>query len=370
MGSVEYMGYNINQETKSSPSLRNKYFFIDTACFIIHLVWMLLFLYEEIYLMGLLNSISCIIYLYLYYAICRGNITRIVTVIYAEVLTHTIAALLCLGFRGGFDLYILVFIPIMFFFSFVYDDGKENLSMGGVLAGIVYVILRVVMFFYKPQYAFSDTHLELAVTVFNSFMCIFVLLTITFLTCNEINQARYELEEKNKKLTFLSSHDPLTKLLNRRSMEEIIDEVEQEKHNKSPNAVAFFDVDNFKKFNDQYGHKCGDEVLTKVAEIISLSVGFTNKNTQTKNYICRWGGEEIIILFHGYEKEEVIHKVNRIKTSIGNYHIHLGGEQLSISVTCGIAFGMGDKDLRDLINEADSYMLKGKRSGKNCIVHI
>lgn len=362
------MGYNTNQETKSSSGITNKYYFIDTACFVIHLVWMLLFLYEEMYLLGLLNSVSCIIYLYLYYAISKGNITRIVTVIYAEVLTHTIAALLCLGFRGGFDLYILVFIPIMFFFSFVYDDGKVNLSSGGILAGIVYVILRAVMFFYKPQYAFSDTRLELAVTVFNSFMCIFVLLTITFLTCNEINQARYELEEKNKKLTFLSSHDPLTRLLNRRSMEEIIDEVEEEKQNANLNAVAFFDVDNFKKFNDQYGHECGDEVLTKVAEIISLSVEFMNKNAQTKNYICRWGGEEIIVLFHDYDKEDVIHKVNQIKTSIGNYHIRFGNEQLSISVTCGIAFDMGDKKLRDLINEADSYMLKGKRNGKNCIV--
>lgn len=361
-------GGNINQMIKIDLSGINKYYYINTACLIVHVVWMFLFLCENIYLLGILNVASSVIYLNLYYAIHRGYILRVAGVIYSEVLIHSIVALLCLGFGEEFELYILVLIPVMFFFSFVYSNGHKTYYFAGVLAAAVYFVLRIVMLFYKPKYALSNMGIELGIKVFNSFMAISVLVCITFITCKEVSQTRSKLEEKNRKLTFLSSHDPLTKLLNRRSMEAVIDRIEGAEEENLFDAVAFLDVDNFKKFNDQFGHDCGDMVLIKVAEIISDSIEETRNATQSKNYVCRWGGEEIIILFHDCDKDSVLHKVAQIKDRISLCQMSFGKESISVTVTCGVAFGSGDKDIRELINESDNYMLKGKKSGKNCIV--
>lgn len=362
------MWYSMNKKSVINPRDATQYLFIDVVCFIIHLVWMVLFFYERIILLGVLDMSSCILYIYLHYTISKGLYMRTIAMFYAEVIIHSITALLCLGFTGGFDLYILIFIPVMFFYSFIYEKGQHIISIGGVIAGVVYIILKVIMFYIKPRFAFSDPMIELGVMVFNCVMCIFCLLTITFITCKEINQNRHELEVKNEKLTFLSCHDPLTRLLNRRSMEEIIDSLEVNRGSKNDNAVAFFDVDNFKSFNDQYGHECGDVVLVKVAELICSSLNSSAKDSNVSNYVCRWGGEEIIVLFHNWDRDAVVHMVTQIKDAIGGIDLDFSNEVVSVSVTCGLAFESGKPELRELINEADSYMLKGKRSGKNCIV--
>lgn len=362
------MWYSTNREKIGNQREITQCIFIDLTCLLIHVVWMILFFYESIFLLGALNAVSCTIYIYMHFTIRKGQFTRTIVLFYSEVLIHSIAALLCLGFTGGFDLYILIFIPVMFFYSFVYAKAQKMLSFGGVMAGVVYIVLKVIMYYREPIYTFNDKSVELGVIIFNCTMCIASLLIITFITCQEINQNRHELEEKNKKLTFLSCHDPLTKLLNRRSMEEIIDKVEIKAYSMGSNAVAFFDVDNFKRFNDQYGHECGDAVLVKVAEIISKGIVVDDEDDNRSEFACRWGGEEMVILFHNWDREFVIHRVTQIKNNIQNLRLNYGGEEISISVTCGLAFGLEDKGFRNLINEADAYMLKGKKNGKNCIV--
>lgn len=362
------MGDKLDKYTKGSPNENTKYFYIDTACFFIHFVWMLLFFREGITLLAILNAVSCMVYLYLYHTISKSRFVTTLFIFYLEVLIHSIMALLCLGFRGGFDLYILLFIPVMFFYSCSQDEGKKLLTAGGIIAGIVYVTLKILTFFIEPRYTFSRTSVEISITAFNSIMCIFSLLFLAYIQCSEVNHARHELEEKNRKLTFLSCHDPMTRLMNRRRMEEIIDRIEDECCKEKCNAIAFFDVDNFKRFNDDYGHECGDLVLIKVAEIIKEGVGLSDVETYKGIFACRWGGEEIVVLFHDCQEDQVIERVTQLKQAIGEYHLIYGECQLSVSVTCGIAYGCGDKGIRDLIKEADAYMLDGKKNGKNCIV--
>ena len=243
---------------------------------------MILFFLEGINLLAALNVVSCIVYLYLYYTISKGYFVKTLFIFYLEVLVHSVMALLCLGFRGGFDLYILIFIPVMFFSSGAHDKAKDLLSVGGIVAGVAYVALKLIMLFIDPRYTFSRASVEFGITVFNSVMCIFSLLFLSYIQCIEVNQARQELEEKNRKLTFLSSYDPMTMLMNRRSMEEVVDRIEEEQCFEKFNAVAFFDVDNFKRFNDDYGHECGDVVLTKVAEIIREGAGLSDEHTHKK----------------------------------------------------------------------------------------
>lgn len=256
----------------------------------------------------------------------------------------------------------------MFFSSCIQSKGRGLFTAGGVLAGIVYVALKLLMLFIQPRYMFSRVGVEFSITVFNSIMCIFCLLMLSYMQCSEVNQARYELEEKNRKLMFMSSHDPMTKLMNRRSMEEVIARIEEEHCVEKYNAVAFFDVDNFKRFNDDYGHECGDIVLMKVAEIIREGVVSNNVITQKDTFTCRWGGEEMIVLFHDCKAKQVVKVVTRIKDAIGAYRLPYGECELKVTVTCGIAYDSGEARINQLIHRADSYMLDGKKNGKNCIV--
>lgn len=362
------MGDQAVRKVQVNMNLREKQYFIDTACLIIHLVWMILFFAEGIIFLGVLNLVSCVTYLYLYTIIENDSIAKSIIICSSEVLFHTISALLCIGLHGCFDLYIIVFIPVTFFFSFIYSEKKKLLCAGGIVAGIIYIILRTVMIYFHPIYEFTNRRLEACITVFNTIMCLFVLLTVTFLLCREVNQTRKELERNNQKLMFLSSHDPLTHLLNRRRLEEVMMEIKSKDSNHGLYAAAFFDIDDFKLFNDRHGHKCGDSVLVKVSEIICESTGFEKGIEAGDTFVCRWGGEEIVVLFRGYTRNKVVEMIEKAKDQIALYRNVYEGTEISVSVTCGIAFGEDPNTLQKLIDDADTYMIKGKNSGKNCII--
>ncbi len=340
---------------------QKKFYFLQNTCFVIHFVWMLLFLYERIYILSVFNVFSCAVYFGLHYVIAQGKITCAAGICYVEVLLHSVTAVLCFGFIGGFDLYILIFIPIMFFFSAAIGKGKKLALCSGILSGVVYVALKAALCFYTPVFSFSNITVKVLITLFNGLTAVMVLLVISYVCCGEMYRTRKALEDKNRKLMFLSGYDPLTKLLNRRSMNNIIKEAEAKTKSSEKNAVAFFDIDNFKKFNDTYGHDFGDYVLVKVAESIRNGV-------RDEDYVCRWGGEEMVVLFPNCNEQEVIEMVTAIKDYISETEFEVRGKKDNVSVTCGLAFGRKQISLEELINRADSYMLKGKRSGKNCVV--
>lgn len=355
------MGDSTILKIMEKVSGRQKYYFLWNTCFVIHFVWMLLFLYERIYILSVFNVFSCAVYLGLRYMISKGRVTCSVGICYVEVLLHSVTAVLCFGFTGGFDLYILIFIPIMFFFSAAIGKRKKMALFSGILSGVVYIALKVVLCFYTPVFSFSNMTVKVLIILFNGLMAVMVLLVISYVCCGEMYRARKALEDKNRKLMFLSGYDPLTKLLNRRSMNAIIKEAEAKTKSSEKNAIAFFDIDNFKKFNDTYGHDFGDYVLVQVAECIKNGV-------QDKDYVCRWGGEEMVVLFTDCNEQEVIEMVTAIKDGISEREFEAHGKKDNVSVTCGLAFGRKQISLEQLINRADSYMLKGKRSGKNCVV--
>ena len=99
----------------------------------------------------------------------------------------------------------------------------------------------------------------------------------------EINKLREELEE-------LSIRDPLTNAYNRRYLSEFLDrEVARAERENTPVTLVIMDMDNFKQFNDTYGHKCGDLVLQAITK-------FLNDHSRRGDVVCRYGGEEFVIL--------------------------------------------------------------------------
>ncbi len=126
--------------------------------------------------------------------------------------------------------------------------------------------------------------------------------------------------------------------------------------------IAMADIDHFKRFNDTYGHDCGDLVLQTVA-------GVFNRYMIGKGYAVRWGGEEFIIVFEDMTFELANEHLVKVREAILNEVVEYKGELLSITMTFGIVPGSAE-ELDDVIKKADKLLYIGKEGGRDRIVRF
>ena len=160
-----------------------------------------------------------------------------------------------------------------------------------------------------------------------------------------------------KKLEKISESDPLTGLYNRRNMYQ---EIENKLSKSVPVSIAMMDIDDFKTINDKYGHENGDEVLVKVANII-------RSNLKNVDLAFRYGGEEFLILIEG-DNNAAYQIISKMNEEIINTNFKFGKQNFKITITCGIADSSESTDYTKLIDIADTYLYKGKNSGKAQII--
>ncbi len=129
-----------------------------------------------------------------------------------------------------------------------------------------------------------------------------------------------------------------------------------------PFQIVMGDIDHFKRFNDTYGHDCGDLVLQSVA-------GIFNRMMIGKGYAVRWGGEEFIIVYENMTFEEANEHLRRIREEVINHIVEYNDERLHITMTFGIVPGSED-ELDDIIKIADELLYIGKEGGRDRIVKL
>lgn len=176
----------------------------------------------------------------------------------------------------------------------------------------------------------------------------------------EIQELHDELLTLNKKLTDLSNMDQLTETFNRRGLFNLFNyELAKLKRVEKPLSVLLLDIDDFKKVNDQYGHMEGDIVLKDFAFTIK-------QNLREGDLLCRWGGEEFVVVLvdADYSKSMIISE--RIQKTINEKRF--GKNKLKVTATIGITSTNKFVETDYLINQADSAMLQGKKIGKNTII--
>jgi len=129
-------------------------------------------------------------------------------------------------------------------------------------------------------------------------------------------------------------------------------------------AVMIADLDHFKRVNDVYGHAAGDAVLVQVAERL-------RENVRGIDMIARYGGEEFMIVLPGIDLPGARHAARRLCRLISDVPFGLpGGQQLSITISIGLAIGAAGADNGDgtaLIDEADRALYRAKTKGRNCV---
>lgn len=157
--------------------------------------------------------------------------------------------------------------------------------------------------------------------------------------------------------------DSLTKVHNRRHLDEVLPKVSQDCDvNKMPLSVLMFDIDHFKKFNDTYGHHIGDTVLKFVGQTMR-SIFFNNVHN-----LFRYGGEEFVVLLPGLSKFEASKYAVQLLNAIAKKEIIIRttGENIgNITISGGIAEKNKRENVTSLIERADIALYESKRKGRN-----
>jgi diguanylate cyclase (GGDEF)-like protein len=247
--------------------------------------------------------------------------------LHGDAITVYIANLLLVGaallIRFPLNLYIMLPSYLTFLGSMVFFQGAASARFGNLINGSIFTLGVLVVSTYLYR-----THFDSALKT-------------------------EKLELANKKLNYLSTHDALTGLLNRREFENRLSAMTDQ-----PVVLVLLDIDHFKKINDSLGHTVGDQVLMAVSRILTDTVpeGFITS---------RWGGEEFLIAGAATSFEVSLSLAETIREAI---EIHdFPGHGKLITASFGVALMAGDFDhtFDDSFREADEALYRAKTSGRN-----
>jgi diguanylate cyclase (GGDEF)-like protein len=170
------------------------------------------------------------------------------------------------------------------------------------------------------------------------------------------------------RLERLSRHDPLTGLLNRRAMGELLDQEEQRVRRLAGNgpdkvaaqmSVLMIDVDHFKQLNDSHGHAAGDRALLQLATLMS-------SHLRDVDHLARWGGEEFLALLPATSGGEALMLAERLCERVRHLSLASDAGQISLTVSMGVADWTGPQDsMTALLKRADDALYAAKHGGRD-----
>lgn len=337
---------------------RFKFTFMFRSISVIHIGLSFIFIWLGITPLIIFNIISAILYNLLVVLVKKEKYITSFNFAYAEIFIHTLAADILIGYRFGFQLYMIALIPVSFYVAFTLERFKNRILIPlfyALLSMLTFVACKVYDMTVGSYYSIENMHQEMVVYVFNVVVAYVMVIIFSVLFLLEIYQFQFKLRQANSKLEYLAGVDPLTGLLNRRKFFEQIRE-----RREDITFILLCDIDDFKTVNDSYGHECGDMILVEIARAFE-------KNFPAPNMVSRWGGEEFCLAGLG-NREAVLRRAEQLREDIEKIQIIYEEDNVQVTITIGIAECTGFEDLKEAISRADQKMYEGKQKGKNCVV--
>lgn len=320
---------------------------------LIHIFYCTFFFITDVKILGFYN-IGSIIFYFIFIFLSVKNVKVYTLLSFYEILAYCLTATICVGWDFGFQMLFTGMVTIIFYAGYMAKK-LEDYNFHPVIMSLqslaLYLFTAVWCYFKEPIYKnipFAHfMNVMHGVTVF-SFLLLFGYI---------LTEYSLALEDKIYKESIT---DPLTKINNRNGMiskYELISKEELQNY-----IVAIYDIDDFKKLNDKYGHVSGDVVLRLIARTISAAY--------PDDIVCRWGGEEFVTILKIEEsKEEIYNKIDSLRESISNHTFKLKGKNVNVTITIGAKDFQNFESLEKWVSAADKNLYKGKEQGKNRLIY-
>lgn len=161
------------------------------------------------------------------------------------------------------------------------------------------------------------------------------------------------------RLELMASRDKLTGAMTRQAFDSVLHKTltgAKRKHRSC--SLLLFDLDNFKQINDQHGHLCGDQLLKMVADTVT-------RLTRKGDYLCRWGGEEFILLAQDCDLDQARILAEKIRLEIEGQTLRLNGEAIAVTASFGVGEYLSSERETELIHRVDQALYQAKQNGRN-----
>lgn len=316
-----------------------------------HFLFVILFLVLRVPPLAVYNVASTVLFLVCIRLNHRRRYCLAFTLAGVEVFVHSTLCAFLIGWATGFHYFIVGIIPFTMLLPGMGTRGKTLVSAAILAAyGLVYFLTtgRV------PPYPQDET-----VRIILNFTNLGIAFGAFSLLVHYLYTASVHAETI---VQSLSRTDQLTGLLNRRGMEDHLAAARSSlDRTGEAYSIILGDLDHFKAVNDEHGHVCGDRVLEGVAETLRHSL-------RSRDVVCRWGGEEFLVLLPGTTEEGVAQVAEKLLEAVRGLTVPCPAGRINVTITLGGATATRSIDDNRLVSAADKALYSGKHAGRDRFV--
>ncbi len=323
---------------------------IDLCFLLVHVLMLVIFASNQVTPMFYFNFFSITFYTIFPVIIHLGYLRFFVASTFIEVVLHMSLAIICTGWGNGYQITLIGMCALAFFAEYMGRTIRGKYVPAAplsILAMAAYLCTYLYVEYNGAPYQLTSGASFMLQIIWGVIVFVILILCLQLFTLMSFHSARL--------LSIAATKDKLTELPNRYHI------AKYEKDYLSKDRwIALADIDDFKKINDTYGHNFGDYVLKTLAEMMQREL----KDCE----ICRWGGEEFLIVGRGSDKDRVSVLLDSFRRTVEAHVFSEDAITTKLTVTIGFAAYQPDITMTDWINIADKKLYAGKFSGKNQVV--
>lgn len=316
----------------------------------VHILLLPLFYWLGLSELAAFNVFSVLAWIYARRINSRGFHTAASTIIILEVSLHSTLAVYFLGWQSGFQYYLIAGIPFLMFNNRVSNNW---LLIQSLAACILFLLLYSLSS--NKIYTLDHSWVVVALNYANIIVSFSALIVNSFY----FRKASFFSESQ---LEAIANIDALTGLLNRSGIHELLNtQYSQYSRNGIQFCLMFGDVDHIKMLNENYGFGCGDKVISSIA-------GLLKHRLRQSDTVARWEDEKFLMVLPNTEVDSAIVVAEHIRTAIEELSIFCGKNEVSVTMTFGIAKHNQGNTIYDTIDSAEKMLKIGKETGRNSVI--
>jgi diguanylate cyclase (GGDEF)-like protein len=294
------------------------------------------------------SAIGLVVYILSYVLLTRKQYVAVLSLVLVEILGNSIAAVVLLGWDSGFHYYFFLLAALSFMIPRL---ALLTQSLLAVTFGTGYIGLAAALQDHIPTFDFNPTTLNF-LNGLNLILAFLSVIWLAFSTRRALRDAWFTLNDAGLEMKVLVKTDPLTQLLNRGYMFDLIEyERIRSERNKNIFSLLLFNIVDFKSINENYGRDAGDYVLRLVGDVLRSSV-------RKEDQVARWAGDEFMLMLPETELKGVETVAAKLRDLIRLRTYHFNEHAILVDVYYGFSAYKGEESVAEILQRADDMLQK------------